>query len=270
MTPPDDIDAASTDPGDSSPDELYRRVLEILHGAGIPYLVGGAYALAHHTRTPYLTRDLDVFLRRHDVDRACAALTAGGYRAGVVYSQFLAKAYDDHHFVDLIFGSGNGVVSVDDAWFAHPPQGELLGVPVRYCAVEDIVWSKAFIMERERFDGADIAHLLLAAGARLDWRGLLARFGPYWRVLLAHVVLFGFTYPGARGVVPPDVLDTLVGRLMTEPASPDELNLCRGGLLSRRQYLMDLNELGMRDARLKPDGTMTREEIDAWSEAGEE
>ena len=38
----------------------------------------------------------------------------------------------------------------------------VLGVPVLVANVEDGVLSKAFIMERERYDGADVAHLLQA------------------------------------------------------------------------------------------------------------
>ncbi len=66
-----------------------------------------------------------------------------------------------------------------------------------------MIWSKAFIMERERYDGADIAHLILACGRDLDWRRLLGRFGRRWRVLLSHLVLFGFVYPGGAGAASP-------------------------------------------------------------------
>ena len=62
-------------------------------------------------------------------------------------------------------------------------------------------------MERERYDGADVAHLLRAHGDRLDWPRLLRRFGPHWRVLLSHLVLFGFIYPGERALVPAWVMD---------------------------------------------------------------
>jgi hypothetical protein len=65
-------------------------------------------------------------------------------------------------------------------------------------------------------------------------------------------------------------MDGLLERLRDEPEAPGDEHICRGGLLSRRQYLLDLNELGMRDARLVPDGGMTREEIDRWTEAAEE
>ena len=52
-------------------------------------------------------------------------------------------------------------------------------------------------MERERYDGADVAHIILAYGDRMDWRRLIDRFGRYWRVLLSHLVLYGFIYPSA-------------------------------------------------------------------------
>jgi hypothetical protein len=58
--------------------------------------------------------------------------------------------------------------------------------------VEETIWSKAFVMERERYDGADIAHLLRASAERLDWHRLLERFDAHWPVLLSHLILFGF------------------------------------------------------------------------------
>jgi hypothetical protein len=32
-----------------------------------------------------------------------------------------------------------------------------------------MIWSKGFVMERERFDGADVTHLLRAVGPKLNW-----------------------------------------------------------------------------------------------------
>jgi hypothetical protein len=42
-----------------------------------------------------------------------------------------------------------------------------------------MIWSKAFIMERERFDGADVMHLIHENANRLDWNRLLERFGQH-------------------------------------------------------------------------------------------
>ena len=76
----------------------------------------------------------------------------------------------------------------------------------------------------------------------LDWERLLGRFGPHWRVLLAHLILFGFIYPWERAV-PGWVMDELLGRLRRGEGSAAR-RVCRGTLLSRVQYLMDVEGWG--------------------------
>jgi hypothetical protein len=146
---------------------------------------------------------------------------------------------------------------------------EILGVPLRLCPAEEMIWSKAFVQERERFDGADILHLIRQRGSHLDWHRLLARFDAHWRVLLSHIVLFGFVYPDQRHQVPAWTLDELVRRLGAERSEPDN-RVCNGSLLSREQYLPDLTRFGYRDGRLEPNGRMTREETAIWTAAIED
>jgi hypothetical protein len=121
-------------------------------------------------------------------------------------------------------------------------------------------------MERERYDGADVAHLLWACAERLDWARLLERFGPHWRVLLSHLVLFGFIYPGERDRVPPMVMRHLLDRLVAElnEATPREA-ICQGTLVSRAQYLVDIDSWGYADARLAPLGNLTRGDAATWT-----
>jgi hypothetical protein len=247
---------------------VYVEALEALRRAGVEYLIGGAHALAPYTGIFRDTKDLDVFLRRRDCERALAALAAVGFVTDLAFPHWLAKAYAGDRFIDLIFSSGNGVAVVDDAWFTHAIPGRVLGVPVLICPPEEMIWSKAFIMERERYDGADVAHLLLACGPRLDWCRLLGRFGQRWRVLLSHLVLFGFIYPRERRAVPDAVMGHLLNRLRRESASscPDGDDVCDGTLLSRQQYLVDVTR-GYVDGRLTPRGEMTATEIGDWTAA---
>jgi len=253
--------------GETEALKFYREVLERLAAARVPCLVGGAYALTYYTGIERDTKDLDIFLRRGDIDRALARLAAAGFHTELTHPHFLGKAYSGDRFVDLIFSSGNGMSPVDDEWFHHASEGELLGLPIKFCSVEDMLWQKAFIMERERYDGGDVVHLLRASRAPLDWHRLVGRFGPHWRVLLAHLVLFGFIYPGERARIPRHVLDELIDRLRSEPEWSFDADLCQGSLLSREQYLFDLEELSMKDARLRPSGNMSAEEIAQWTAA---
>jgi hypothetical protein len=137
---------------------------------------------------------------------------------------------------------------------------------MRLCPVEEMIWSKAYVQERERFDGADVLHLFRELGPTLDWARLLMRFGMHWRVLLSHIVLFGFVYPDERHRIPSWVTEELTQRLASERTEPSN-RVCHGTLLSREQYLFDLIRLGYQDARLQPIGNMTREELAAWTEA---
>jgi hypothetical protein len=247
---------------------FYRKVLERWNEAGVPYLVGGAFAFREQTGIQRITKDFDVFIRRRDLDRAFEVCEGAGFEPQLTFPHWLAKVRSGRSFIDLVFGSANGLNQVDDEWFEHATDGEVLGVRVRLCPSEETILSKSFVMERERFDGADIAHILLDHGRVLDWPRLLARFGPHWRVLLAHLTLFGFIYPSERDRIPPWVMDDLTERLRLEARDhePGE-RVCRGTLLSYRQYLIDVERGGFADARLAPYGSLSPDEVAAWTEA---
>ncbi len=244
---------------------FYRHALEVLRGARLPFLVGGAYAFSAYTGIVRHTKDLDVFVRPADARAVLAAFGRAGYRTEVTFEHWLGKVFYENDFLDVIFSSGNGECPVDDGWFEHAADGEVMGVPARLCPAEEMIWQKSFIMERERYDGADVAHLLRARAGELDWERLLRRFGPHGRVLLSHLVLFGFIYPEEQDRIPATVLDTLLGRLRERNSSAS--GLCRGPLLSRSQYLADTEHWGYRDARLRPAGKMTPEEVERWTTA---
>jgi hypothetical protein len=106
-------------------------------------------------------------------------------------------------------------------------------------------------------------------GPKLDWDRLLRRFGPHWRVLLGHLVLFTFVYPAEREKIPARVLDELLARWRRETCPADgEEKVCQGTLLSRMQYLADTERWGYADARLRPQGGMTTQQITHWTAAG--
>jgi hypothetical protein len=252
--------------------DFYRAVMSGLLERDVPFLVGGAFALTRHAGIERWTRDLDVFLRRGTLPQIERAAREMGFEAREFSQHWLWKIETEMGYVDLIWGSGNGAAPVDEEWFTHSVEGEVFGIPVRFIPAEEMIWSKAYIQERERFDGADIAHILHQSAETLDWERLLARFGPYWRVLLGHLVLFGFIYPDHRHRLPPFVMRELLSRLQDElvpDSAPRLINSCGGTLLSRSQYRIDVREWGYRDARLPPFGSMSPVEIAAWTRLAE-
>jgi hypothetical protein len=245
--------------------EFYRRVMSGLEARGVPFLVGGAYAFERYTGIARNTKDFDLFVHPRDVDRALQTLAAEGCTTDVPFPHWLAKAQCGEDVVDLIYSSGNGVALVDDDWFRHSVGDTVLDVPVRLIPAEEMIWSKAFIMERERYDGADVAHILRACADQLDWPRLLHRFDAHWRVLFQHLVVFGFIYPCERARVPAAVVRELMGRLDRELTRPAADRVCQGTLISRAQYLVDVQHWGYDDPRLAPQGNMTSEERERWT-----
>ena len=157
---------------------FYRRTLHVLSDAAVPFLVGGSHAFLEYTGIVRNTKDFDLFLRRERHGRARWTRCAdAGYRTELTFPHWLGKAWQHDDFVDLVFSSGNGMCRVDDGWFDHAVETQVLGMPVKIVPCEELLWQKAFVMERERFDGADIMHILRARAERLDWDRLIARFG---------------------------------------------------------------------------------------------
>lgn len=253
------------DPGRDT-NTFYRRTLHVLSDSHIPFLVGGSHAFLQYTGIVRNTKDFDLFIRREDLDRALDALRDSGYRTEITFPHWLAKAHQSGDHVDLVFSSGNGLCRVDDDWFEHAMEAEVLGMPVKIVPIEEFLWQKSFVMERERFDGADVMHLMRHCADAMDWQRLLRRYDRYWPLLLTYMTMFTFIYPSERNRIPADVFEELHTRFQHQLASePSEERVCQGTLVSRGQYMVDIGQYGFLDARLAPRGHMSPEDAIYWT-----
>ncbi len=247
--------------------DFYIHTLQLLNEAQVPFMLGGAYALAQYTGIERHTKDLDIFVRPRDAQRTLDVLQQAGYETKLTFSHWLGKAHCGDDFVDVIFSSGNGACPVDDDWFRSASHSDVFGVPVLLMPPEEMIWQKALILERERYDGADVAHLFHSLAETLDWQRLLERFDHNWRVLLSHLILFGFIYPSERNRIPANILQHLLDLLSLEHnMEPPTEKICHGTVLSRQQYLVDISTWGYADARLER-GHMSAREIQEWTES---
>jgi hypothetical protein len=246
----------------------YRKVMRDAAASGCPFLVGGAYALRVHTGIVRDTKDLDLFVHPRDMEAIVRHLAAAGHATKIVAPHWLGKVGREEEgdaFVDLICSSRNGIARVDAAWFAHAHPARVFDTDVKVIPPEEMIWSKAFILERERFDGADIAHLLRHRGRTFDWRRLLDRFGDeHATVLYCHLLLFRFIFPAEKEAVPDEVERELAARVAASWAAMNGGGdrVCRGTLLNTRAYRDVVREEGYRDARLEPIGSLRPEDID--------
>jgi len=215
-----------------------------MNRAGVPYVVSGAFALQKHTGIWRNTKDLDLFLPAPAVPEALRHLQEQGFETEVRDPVWLAKAHRDGYFVDLITGMSNAIITVDQSWIERSSPATVLGVPTRVLAAEELIASKLFVNFRERFDGADIAHILYGTRGRLDWQRLLSLVGEHWELLLWELILFRYVYPSKQQLVPREVWDELLARLRRDLDAPSPKPF-RGSLIDEKMFAIDVKEWGM-------------------------
>jgi predicted nucleotidyltransferase len=238
---------SSSAPPEFPPEQesLFREVLTLLNERGVPYAVSGAFALREHTGICRNTKDLDLFLAPEDVPQALAELKREGFETEVKDPVWLAKAHRDDFFVDLITGMSNGIVTVNRSWIERATPSQIMGVPVRVLGPEELLVSKLFIAFRERFDGADIVHVIYGTRGKLDWKRVMQLVGEHWQLLLWALVLFQYVYPHQAQVVPQALWNDLLQRFRNNLTAPNTEANFRGSLLDERMFAIDVNEWGL-------------------------
>ncbi len=226
---------------------LFREVLAMLNECNVPYVISGAFALQQHTGIWRDTKDLDVFLTAEDVPYALKCLSRAGFQCEICDPIWLAKAHRAGFFVDLITGMSNAIIQVDRSWIERSRTAEVFGIRTRVLAAEELIASKLFVTRRERFDGADIVHVIHGTQGRLDWNRILSLAGEHWEIVLWALVLFHYVYPAHSDYVPRWVWDDLLSRFRNAVAQPDIETRFRGSLIDENMFAIDVHEWGMAD-----------------------
>lgn len=222
---------------------FYKKALELLQESGIRFMLGGGFAMLHYTGIYRDTKDLDVFCEAEECPRILELFDGHGYCTELTDIRWLAKIFDGDLFIDIIFNTPNNICKVDESWFQHAVSAEVMGVEVLMISAEEIIWCKTYVQNRDRYDGADVNHLILKQGKNLDWKRLLSRLDQHWHLLLAAILLFQFVYPADHGeIVPRWLFDELLERARRQYEFPVVRPSCLGPLLDQRQYDMDVKE----------------------------
>jgi hypothetical protein len=230
---------------DPEAQEFYKQVINILNKAKLPFLVGGTFAVRLYTGIERETKDIDFFCKASDYPKILATLKQEGFKTEVTDERWLAKATKGKYFVDFIFSSGNIIHPVDSNWFIDTPKAKLYGLSVNLIPLQYLIWSKMFVQDRYKYDGADVSHLILKQHEKIDWDILINQMDPYWEVLFQHLLFFRFIYPSERGVVPKKIMRTLQERLESQLETPiPKDKVCRGRLFSRHDFEDDVKKWG--------------------------
>lgn len=239
LTPPEQFETPGSDDG------FYAEVVRLMAESGIPFLLSGTYALSCYTGIVRPTKDVDVFAKAGDALRMLSFFKARGFNVQIVDERWLYRVTREERFVDIITNMPTSQTHVTDEWFADAPEALLFDTRVYLVPPTQFVWSKIFVADRYRYDGADVAHMILKRSQDIDWKQLISNMELYWEVLLMAVLNFRFVYPSERDLVPRWVMDELLGRLRAQLEMPAaEKKVCRGRIFSPRDYIIDVTEWG--------------------------
>jgi hypothetical protein len=224
---------------------LFREVLALCARRGTSYAVAGAFAMQQHTGIFRDTKDLDLFLTADHAVRAIQYLREEGFHCEVCDPVWLFKVHRDEFFVDLITGMSNAAIVVDDSWIRRSIPAVVHEVKTRVLAAEELLASKLFVARRERFDGADIAHIIYGTKGKIDWQRVLQLAGPHWEMLLWALVLFRYAYPAHTNYVPAELWKNLLSHFQDVVLRPNPSDRFRGSLVDDKVFAIDVNEWGL-------------------------
>jgi hypothetical protein len=163
----------------ASREHSFDEISETLKTAGsalrdneIPYLLGGSLAFWAHGG-PERRKDLDFMVKPEDADRALEALEAAGMRPEKPPEGWLYKAWDDDVLVDLIFHPKG--MEIDDEVIARGQDLEVLAMPIRVMALEDVLCTKLLAFHEHNLDYSSVLQMARALREKVDWQQVRTR-----------------------------------------------------------------------------------------------
>ena len=230
-------------------ENFYSECIRMLASSDVPFLLSGTYALACYTGISRPTKDVDIFAKAGDALRILSYFKDNGFDVQVIDERWLARVVRGELFMDVIFNMPTASNHVTDEWFEGAPKSQIFNTSVKLVPPTEFVWSKIFVQDRYRYDGADVAHMILKRHEEIDWRRLLSHMELYWEVLLVALLNFRFIYPSERDIVPDWLVDELLERLNAQRSMPaPDKKVCRGRIFSPRDYQIDIDQWGFSEA----------------------
>lgn len=233
---------------------FYKEILQHLEHSGIPFLIGGAFGVFHYSGVFRNTKDLDVYCKPQDYPNLLRYFSDQGFQTQLTDVRWLAKVYGKNGaFIDIIFDTVNNMGKVADTWFDEAQVVSIFEQQVKVISAEELVRGKLYVQNRERFDGADINHIWLRYGRKMNWDKLLELVEPHWHLLLMQMLSFQFVYPfDYKNILPETLFKSLLDRAREQYELPDQMvRVCLGPLIDQTQYEVDIKKWNYKTYTIK-------------------
>jgi hypothetical protein len=216
--------------------ELYTQVMKEAMRRGLRFAIGGGFASNLYTGVWRNTKDLDIFVLESDREFFVALLTDLGlvdyYDQKPYDRSWIYRACRGDLIIDVIWQMANHRAPVDEVWLNSGPCVELDGGHFPVVPPEETLWTKLYVMQRERCDWPDALNVISALGPELNWARLIDRVGEDAALLKAALSVFAWICPRRAMELPAWIW----GRLQAEPPANGDP---RPHLLDSRPWLVN-------------------------------
>jgi len=213
---------------ESSDRDAYMSALSALNDGGVPYMLGGAFAVYHYSGWLRHTHDMDVYLTPDQVDDAVRVVRAAGFtdlgEQAEGDNAWIYHAGKGPIIVDLIWRFANLVEYITPDWLERASRGEFLEQPTLFLPLEELIWMKAFVVNRHRCDWPDIFKIVQAQCSRIDWDRLVGLLAHDALLLAAITDVFDWLRPDLRDCIPEHVRHVFDKARESRTAPPPDVN----------------------------------------------
>jgi hypothetical protein len=143
-----------------------KRAAAALRDAGIPFAVGGGFALWARGG-PTSEHDVDFMIREQDAGRALEVLGEIGMKTERPPEGWLVKAYDGDVLVDLIYAPTG--IDVDDALLARCEEYNVHGMAMPVLDADVVFVSKLLALNEHHLDFEGLLSMARAIREQVDW-----------------------------------------------------------------------------------------------------
>jgi Nucleotidyl transferase of unknown function (DUF2204) len=192
---------------------VYQEVISHARALEIRCAFGGAFAAAAYTGQLRNTKDFDLYILPRDRGRMIEALHRAGlrdyYERAPYDRSWIYRGSRGEVLVDAIWQMANARATVDEEWLTRGPAITIRGERVRAIPVEELIWSKLYVLQRERSDWPDILNLIDAQTDAIDWDRLIERLAGDSPLLQSVLLVYAWLAPDRRREIPPEVWQRL-------------------------------------------------------------
>jgi hypothetical protein len=220
---------------------VYREVVRQANAQNVPFALGGAFATAAYTGELRNTKDLDLYILPADRQAMQRAMTNAGlqdlYDRLPYDRSWIYRGSRGDTIVDAIWVMANHRAEVDQDWLDRGREVAIRGMRLRAIPVEELIWSKLYIVQRERCDWGDVLNLLDAQVGSIEWERLLDRMADDTPLLAGAMSVFAWLAPDRAALIPPTVWQRLGLRGPEKAPDPETLR-SRADLLDSRPWFI--------------------------------